>query len=252
MMLFLIIKRGLFLILLIGMSAVCAQIPDFHFHSANRAYADGKYHEAIELYQNIVKEGMESGEVYFNLGNAYYKVNQFGQSILYYEKAKQFLEGDPALEHNLRLAQLNIVDKIDVIPMLFIEEWWLKLTHLFSITTLLWLSLAFFTISMIVIILRIFFNNGFIRRIIWPTMSIFIFIFIITIGQIYEFETSKFGVILEEKVSVVSEPGLSGTEVFILHEGTKVKINRILDDWFEISIPDGKTGWLRASDFGMI
>jgi hypothetical protein len=80
----------------------------------------------------------------------------------------------------------------------------------------------------------------------------FIIIFIITVGQIYEFETSKFGVILEEKVSVVSEPGLSGTEVFILHEGTKIKINRILDDWFEISIPDGKTGWLKASEIGII
>ena len=231
---------------------VYTQNPDYYFELANRAYADGKYHEAIEMYLNIVKEGMESGEVYFNLGNAYYKLNQFGQSILYYEKARQFLEGDPALEHNLRLTQLNIVDKIDVIPMLFFEEWWSKLTHLFSITTLLWLSLAFFTISLTVIILRIYFNNGFIRRIIWPTVSIFILIFIITIGQIYEFETSKFGVILEEKVSVVSEPGLSGTEVFILHEGTKVKINRVLDDWFEVSIPDGKTGWLKASELGMI
>ncbi len=249
---FTIIKQWLFLFLLTGVSAVYAQNPDYYFDLANRAYADGKYHDAIEMYQNIIKEGMESGEVYFNLGNAYYKVNQFGQSILYYEKAKQFLEGDPALDHNLRLAQLNIVDKIDVIPVLFIEEWWSKLTHLFSITTLLWLSLAFFTISLTVIILRIYFNNGFIRRIIWPTVSIFILIFIITIGQIYEFETSKFGVILEEKVSVISEPNLSGTEVFILHEGTKVKINRVLDDWLEISIPDGKTGWLKASELGVI
>jgi hypothetical protein len=75
---------------------------------------------------------------------------------------------------------------------------------------------------------------------------------IISSARIYEFETSEFGVILEEKISVVSEPGLSGTEVFILHEGTKVRINRVLDDWLEITIPDGKTGWLQASTLEII
>ena len=109
---FTLIKRWVFFFLLTGISAVYTQNPDYYFDLANRAYADGKYYEAIEMYLNIVKGGKESGEVYFNLGNAYYKVNQFGQSILYYEKARHFLEGDQALEHNLRLAQLNIVDKI--------------------------------------------------------------------------------------------------------------------------------------------
>jgi SH3-like domain-containing protein len=69
---------------------------------------------------------------------------------------------------------------------------------------------------------------------------------------IYEFETTKFGVILQEKVSVVSEPDIDGTEVFILHEGTKVKINRTLDNWLEISIPDGKIGWLQESSLEII
>ena len=74
----------------------------------------------------------------------------------------------------------------------------------------------------------------------------------LTIGQIYEFETSMFGVILEEKVSVVSEPDLDGTEVIILHEGTKVQVNRERGDWMEITIPDGKTGWMKSSDLGLI
>jgi SH3-like domain-containing protein len=69
---------------------------------------------------------------------------------------------------------------------------------------------------------------------------------------VYEFETTKFGVILDEKVSVVSEPDIDGTEIFILHEGTKVKINRNLDSWLEVSIPDGKIGWLKQTSLEVI
>ena len=78
-------------------------------------------------------------------------------------------------------------------------------------------------------------------------MSFFLIIAILAVSQIYEFETSEFGIIFAEKVSVLSEPGLSGTEVFILHEGTKVSINRVLDEWYEVSISDGKTGWLKSN-----
>ena len=215
------------------------------FDKANQAYADGDYQNAIIAYKAILEQGIESGEVYFNLGNSCYKTNDIGRAILYYEKARIFIEGDPALEQNLKLAQLKIVDEIEPIPELFLVQWWDLVTHQFSLDTLLWLDFAIFSILILFIIFYILFTKQYLRRIIWIISLLFLLIIIVTSSLIYEFETSQFGVILEEKVSVVSEPGIGGTEVFILHEGTKVRINRILNEWLEITIPDGKTGWVQ-------
>ncbi len=247
-----ITKWVVFFLFVLGIEVLLAQNPDIRFIEANQAYAEGDYQNAIELYSKILEQGIESGEVYFNLGNAYYKTNNIGRAILYYEKARKFIEGDPALEQNLKLTQLKIVDKIEPIPELFIVEWWAELTRVFSLETLLWLSFSIFSILITFIILQILYTRQFLRRIIWATTVLFVLIFVITFSQIYEFETWQFGVILEEKVSVVSEPGIGRTEVFILHEGTKVKVNRMLNDWLEISIPDGKTGWLRETSLEVI
>ena len=170
-----------------------------------------------------------------------------GKAILFYEKARKYIEGDPALEQNLKLAQLRIVDKIEQIPELFLTEWWTKLIHIFSLDTLLWLCFSIFSILIILIMGQLLHSRPIFQRLIWVASILFLLVLIITISLIYEFETTEFGVILAEKVSVVSEPDLGGTEVFILHEGTKVRINRTLNNWSEISIPDGKTGWIEKT-----
>ena len=237
---------------IISVSPLHAQDPVARFNEANKAYADGDYQYAIALYSEILEQGIESGEVYFNLGNAYYKMNDVGRTILNYEKARKYIDGDPALEQNLQLTQLRIVDKIEPIPELFIVEWWSALIHVFSLDTLLWFSITIFSILILLIIINLIYTRQFIRRLIWPTTAVFLLLFVITFSLIYEFETTQFGVILEEKVSVISEPDIGGTEVFILHEGTKVKINRMLNDWLEITIPDGKTGWLKETSLEVI
>jgi len=235
-----------------GWLSVQAQDPQVLFNEANNAYAKADYPAAIDLYQKILKNGMISGEVYFNLGNAYFKSDRIGYAILYYEKAKKYLDGDPSLDQNLKLARMRIVDQIDEIPVLFIEQWWQELIHLFPINTYLWFCLAFFTLFMLLLILRIFLQRPWLKNLIWITLVLFVATAIFTTSQIYEFETTEFGIILDNKISVVSEPGLGGKEVFILHEGTKVEVNRQLDDWLEITIPDGKTGWVRKSDLDII
>ncbi len=246
------IKQNIIFLVTIGLSILNAQDLESRFNLANKAYADGEYFQAIEIYSGIINEGIESGEVYFNLANAYYKVNDLGRAILYYEKARKFIEGDPALEQNIKLAQLRIVDKIEPIPELFIIEWWSYLIHFFSLDTWLWLNLFIFSILILIIIFQFLYSRQFLNNLIWTTALLFLLVFIITLSVIYEFETTKFGVILEEKVSVVSEPDSNGTEIFILHEGTKVKINRNLDNWMEISIPDGKIGWLKQTSLEII
>lgn len=243
-------KHVIILLLLIN-SLISAEW-DQYFTQGNQAYADGKYEEAIEYYDKILEKNIVSGEVYFNLGNCYYKLDQIGQSILYYEKAKKYLSGDEALEQNLKIAQLKTIDEIEPIPKLFLVNWWEKIINLLSINRLGWITLILFIITSVFISLFILMRRRFWLRLIWISVIFLTVFIIIYAGRIYEVETTKFGIIFDNKISIKSEPNLGAAELFILHEGTKVKINRDIDDWIEITIADGKTGWCKSHSIGII
>ena len=121
------------LIILFSVQMLAASEWDVYLKEGNRAYSNGKYEDAVTHYSKILENDFESGELYFNLGNAYYKLEEIGKSIYYYEKALNFIEGDEALEQNLQIAQLKIIDKIEPIPKLFIWVWIDALMHLLSI-----------------------------------------------------------------------------------------------------------------------
>jgi len=225
---------------------------DVYLNEGNKAYSDGKYEDAIIHYKKILENDFESGELYFNLGNAHYKLDEIGKSIYYYEKALKFIEGDEALEQNLKIARLKIIDKIEPIPKLFIWVWIDSVIHLLSIEDWGWISLILFCITAIIFSLYILFIKRLLFRFSWIFLILFSISIVIFIGRIYLFETNEFGIIFETKIAVMSEPNLGASEVFILHEGTKVKVNRELNDWLEISIADGKTGWCRANSLGII
>jgi tetratricopeptide (TPR) repeat protein len=232
--------------------SVSAQQADVLFAQANKAYTDGNYQQAADLYEQILQKKLASGEVYFNLGNAYYKLNQIGKAILYYEKAKIYLAGDEALEQNLKIARLKIVDKIEPVPVLFLVDWWNALINVFTFTTLAWTCFGFFVLTFFWLAIYLLVNRNLFRRLTWITASVFLILLVLFIGKIYQFETSRYGIIFADKIPVVGEPTLTGQELFILHQGTKVEINRNLDGWYEISLADGKTGWVKADGLEII
>ena len=223
-----------------------AQSAQLLFDEANRLYTSGKYEQSVEKYREIIQNGYESGALYFNLGNAYYKLEQIGESILYYEKAIKLIPGDEALQRNLQIAQLKTVDKIEPIPNLFFEIWWTEAINIFSLNTFSWLSLITFScLTLLIALFLVFRKDGF-RYPVWIFAICFIVFLLLFLGKIYDNGNNRFGIIMAKTVSVVSEPAISSTEMFILHEGTKVKINRALEGWYEISLADGKTGWLQT------
>jgi tetratricopeptide (TPR) repeat protein len=232
--------------------SVSAQQADVLFAQANKAYTDGNYQQAADLYEQILQKKLASGEVYFNLGNAYYKLNQIGKAILYYEKAKIYLAGDEALEQNLKIVRLKIVDKIEPVPVLFLVDWWNALINVFTFTTLAWTCFGFFVLTFFWLAIFLLVNRNLFRRLTWITASVFLILLVLFIGKIYQFETSRYGIIFADKIPVVGEPTLTGQELFILHQGTKVEINRNLDGWYEISLADGKTGWVKADGLEII
>ncbi len=243
--------KYIILLLLIVQSAVASEW-DSYFNEGNKAYKEGKYEESVNFYLKIIENNVESGEVFFNLGNAYYKLDEIGRAILYYEKAEKYLAGDEALQQNLQIARLKIIDEIEPIPKLFLTNWWEKLTHFLSLENLGWLTIFLFVFFVIFVSFNILLRRRFLLKIVLISGILLSLVLIFYSSRIYEFETTKFGVIFDKKISVVSEPGLGASELFILHEGTKVKINRNIDDWYEISIADGKTGWCKSYSVGII
>ena len=118
------------------------------FEQANQLYLQAKYPDAVAQYQKIVQSGFESGELYFNLGNAYYKSGNIQKAILNYERARQLLPRDEDVQFNLQLANLQVVDKIDAVPRLFVYRWADSMLALFSLSTMGWIVYSFFILTL--------------------------------------------------------------------------------------------------------
>ncbi|HGY56204.1 MAG TPA: tetratricopeptide repeat protein [Caldithrix abyssi] len=220
-----------------------------YFEQGNKFYKEGAYDKAIEQYQKVLALGYESGEVYFNLGNAYYRTDQIGLARLYYEKAARFLKNDEALQQNLGLVQMRLVDQIETPPRLFLAEWWDAFLNLFPISTLSWITVGLLWLFLTALAIRIYFaSRGRGRRLRGITVTLLTALLLsalILVQKIYRFESEQYGIILQPTVTVHASPSDSGTEVFVLHEGTKVEVLRRTGDWLEIRLADGKTGWLQ-------
>ena len=225
---------------------------DVYLKEGNKAYSEGNYEEAVVHYSKIIDNNIESGELFFNLGNAYYKLDEIGKSIYYYEKSLNFIEGDESLDQNIKIARLKIIDKIEPIPKLFIFEWIDSIMRILSIENWGWLSLILFFFVAVIFSLYLLITKRILFQFSWIFLILFSISIIVFVSRIYLFESYQFGIIFEKKIAVMSEPNLGASEVFILHEGTKIKINRKLNGWLEISIADGKTGWCKSNLIGII
>jgi tetratricopeptide (TPR) repeat protein len=226
------------------------------FDSANYQYSKGNYDKAIQLYERIVNNNVEAPELYFNLGNAFYKTNRIGWAVLYYEKAKKLSPKDEDVENNLTLAALKTEDKINPLPQLFIAEWINGVTDLmseknWSITCIsaLCISLLFFALyfsSVVTIFKKIFFYSAFI------TLIIAITTFFLAQHKCAEIKNNNYAVVIAPTTTINSSPAEKSTKLFILHEGTKVKITDEDSGWIEIKLANGNVGWVKKKDIARI
>lgn len=226
------------------------------FQKGNELYQQGAYEEALQHYHQILEAGYESGALYFNMGNSYYKLDQLGKARLYYERAAKFMEGDEALTENISILRLRLVDQIEPPPQFFLSAWWQYVINLVPLNTLVWIEVVLLWLVLTLLSMRIYYRSrGRGKHLSVPYHSalvIFIVVTLICIQKIYNLETERHGVIMKPSVTLFAEPKQGGTEVFVLHEGTKVKIERQNQDWFEIRLEDGKTGWLEGDHFEII
>jgi len=215
---------------------------------ANDHYTKEEYNKAIDGYNQILMSGIESSEVYYNLGNSYYKTNQFTLAILNFERAKLLAPDDEDIEFNLTVANQKVVDSIQELPGIFIVRWWNSLIN--SQTTDSWavISIIGFILFLTMAGLYFFAVSGDIKRISFWAACFFIVITIFSWSfaakQKSRLVNHSYAIIMQPTVTVKSSPSEKGTNLFVIHEGLKVRITDKLGDWVEIRLADGNKGWL--------
>ena len=248
------VKLNIVLVLLMQLTGMVAQTqdPDSLFSAANKFYQQENYEKALEHYQQIERQQLESAELYFNMANIYYKTNQVAPSVYYYEKALQLSPNDQDIKFNLEFANAMVIDNIeplpkslgqkfiDVIVLRFTYETWAKicvtLAFVFAILFLLY-HFSYSTVKK-----RIYFVTSILTVILVTTFLFF------TFRNKHYVDNNIQAIIFSSQADVKSAPTGSSDVYFELHEGTKVLVLETLDNWKKIRIADGKMGWINAAD----
>ena len=239
-------------ILLMATCVGMAQETNDWFEGGNAAYNEGNYEQALTMYENIVESGMESAALYYNMGNTYYKMKEYPHAILYYEKALKLDPGNEDIRTNLEIANLAVVDKINEIPQSFISRWWNGLKSSFSVDGWAWISVASF--AMLLLCLFLFFmarrtglrKAGFFVGLLMVVCLSLSLVF--AIGKQRDLNRQDEAIIMTPTVTAKSSPSEKGIDLFVLHEGTKVRVLDAASEWCKIRIADGSVGWLQAKD----
>jgi len=226
------------------------------FQQANQAYRSEKYQEAADLYQKILSQGYESAEVYFNLGNCFYRLGEIGKSVLYYEKARRLNPHDPDIQYNLELANLKVIDRIEMPPRFFLFDWWDAVKTYYSVPQLTRLLIIIFALTILFLIAWLYLKRDRVRRLMLSASLLLglvtIFYAYILVIRIQEQKEHREAIVLSPSVTVLSAPDENSTDMFVLHEGVKVHLDEQRDVWVKISLPDGKTGWMKSDVLGII
>lgn len=217
---------------------------------ANEHYTKEEYKQAIEVYNQILMTNMESPEVYFNLGNAYYKTNQFTLAILNYERAKLLDPNDEDIDFNLLVANQKVVDSIQELPGIFVVRWWNALVNSQSTDTWAIISIISFVICLVMVGFYFFARTSDAKRVsFWTGCTLLVltlFTWSFAARQKSRMVNHSYAIVIQPTVTAKSSPSEKGTNLFVIHEGLKVKITDKIGDWVEIRLADGNKGWLLA------
>lgn len=241
---FLIVLLGLFGMSLHGQEQIYLD----SFKLGNNYYSQEKYEDAIRAWEWIENQGYESAELYYNLGNAYFKTHQITYAILNYERARLLDPRNEDIAYNLELAKSFVVDKIEEVPGFFMSEWHKALVNLLS--SMAWAVTGLVTFLLFLLFLSFFlytYRYGFKKLAFWLSL---LFLYVSISATVFSIHHRRLEIhpgtalIGSPSVTVESSPDESGTDLFLLHEGTKVQLKEEVGDWTRIKLSDGKEGWL--------
>jgi tetratricopeptide (TPR) repeat protein len=223
---------------------------------ADSAYSAGNYQKAITLYETLLKSGA-SPELYYNLGNAYYRTENITRAVINYERALLLSPGDRDIRFNLQLARSKTIDKIVPESEMFFITWYHALVNLMSVDG--WARMAILSLALVIILslLYLFSDRIWLRKIGFFGGLLLLLLFVLSNVFAYQQKQNllyrKGAIVIAPSVTVKSTPAKNGTDLFILHEGAKVTIiDGAMSDWKEIRLADGKEGWIERKAMEVI
>jgi tetratricopeptide (TPR) repeat protein len=236
---------------------LCGSSPiDSLYVKAGKDYSEGRFEQALINYQAIIDSGYASADLYYNMGNAAFRSNKLGFSVLYYEKA---LKLDPSHEES----QKNLIhisrykeDQLENVPELFIRRWVRSFYQLFPLQLWSYAAIVLFALMLAGILIYIFSSGLTLKKTGFFTGLASLLLFILSLSAAVnrhrEFVSPDSAIIINPSVVVKSTPSLSGTDLFVLHEGTKVKTDERVSGWIEVTISDGRVGWIPEESLAVI
>lgn len=223
---------------------------------ADSAYGKEMYDKAIQIYSALLKQG-ESAAIYYNLGNCYYKKDSIAKAVLNYERAALIEPGDGNIRFNLELARSKTIDKIIPESEMFFITWYRALVNVTGVDGWAYIAVGAFLLMLLSFAFFLFTEKILLKKI--GFFSALGLLFVVIFSNIFAYQQRlrlsdrKGAIIMESSVVVKSTPNESGTDLFVLHEGTRVEIiDNTMKDWKEIRLADGKVGWMRKEQMEII
>jgi len=220
--------------------------------NANRLYAQNEFKKAAELYEQIISEKYKSSELFFNAANTYYRLNETGKAIYYYEKAKMLTPNDNDINYNLQLAKLRVENLPPEVPVIFPVRIFRQISLRISAEFWAYLSVFFFAVFLSFLFLYFTAKNSKSKKIKLLTAIIILFFssltFVFMHYQVSFLNAHNQAIVVSKEIKAKSSPDASANNLFKIYEGYKVKIENEKGNWCEIVLTDGKKAWLKKEN----
>jgi len=249
------IFKIILLMIFISLSIAKADVKSV-MQKGNVYYKNNQYQLAIDEYDKLIKQGYEGTSLYYNLGNAHYRLGKIGYAILYYEKALKLSPNDEDVKHNLKVARINIKDKVETLPTFFIFNIWESVLASLSVSGWTVFVYIVFILLLLCFIAYFFSRTSTQQRVSFfsgvGVFAVLILVIILLAVKMNKEFIIKDGIIVSNVVTVKSSLDNSSKDEFIVHEGLEVRLEDKVDNWVKIRLDDGKLGWISEENLRQI
>jgi len=252
----LLILSATVLLIVITNSGYSQETRDEKFKAGVEYFSSGNFDKALDLWIDIYRTGYRSAELEYNIGNAYFKINNIPGAILFYERAHLHKPGDEDITYNLQITRTLVVDRFEEIPELFFISWYNLLSLSLTTNTWAWISISAFVLCLLFLSVY-FYTTKYKLKVLGFWLALLLLITsLLSLALTFRNKTlvydSQKAVIFSPVVNGKSSPDDSGTDLFVLHEGTKVTVEDEVGEWLEIRLSDGNKGWVPANSLEII
>ena len=227
------------------------------FEKANLLYNNAQYVESLENYNEIIDSGYQSAEIFYNMGNCYYKINEVANAILFYERSISINPADEDVRNNLQMVRNSLIDDIDQVPESFFISKLNSISALYSYNTWGIFSIVLSFVFLALFIVYYFSKSPIMKR---STFLGLIFLFLVVsivlrlgFNSLEKNYIEKYAIIFAQKIEIKEQPNLRSDNILQLHKGSKVKvIDEFNEEWSKIKLANGQEGWIQNNEIIII